>query len=70
MEDKKILLTIANNIKKIRKLNNMTQEELSNMSNVSIRHLQKIESGTLNTTILTLNKISCALNIHISDLFK
>lgn len=70
MEDEKLYQIIANNVKKYRKLNNMTQEALANASNLAVRHIQKIESGTLNITISTLNKISSALNIHPSDLLK
>lgn len=70
MEDEKLLHIIAENIKKYRKLNNMTQESLANASNLSVRHIQKIETGTLNVTISTLNKIASALNVHPSDLLK
>ncbi|HHU06389.1 MAG TPA: helix-turn-helix transcriptional regulator [Clostridiales bacterium] len=70
MEDGKLLYIIAKNIKKYRKMNNMTQEALANASNLAVRHIQKIESATLNITVSTLNKISSALNISPSDLLK
>lgn len=70
MKDEELLRTIAKNVKKFRKTNNMTQEVLAHNSGLAVRHLQKIESGTLNVTVTTINKIASALNIHPSDLFK
>ena len=70
MEDNKLLTIVGNNIKKHRELKGMTQEVLAERSGLAVRHVQKIEAGTLNLTIITLNKISSALNIHPSNLLK
>jgi len=48
----------------------MTQIELAVLCDFEKASMSRIESGRTNPTILTLKKISEALDIHISDLLK
>ena len=60
---------IGESIKKHRIANGLTQEELANRAKIGWRHLQKIEAGEVNTTLLTLLQIATTLNVDTSALF-
>lgn len=62
----------SENIKTIRKKKNLTQEELAEISDLSISYVKQIEScrDYKNITLTTMLKISKALDISINDLFK
>jgi len=52
------LLDLGNNIKKLRKEKNITQEELAKMANISRATLSKLENGNIaQVSIVTLNDI-------------
>jgi transcriptional regulator with XRE-family HTH domain len=57
-------------IKKIRAEKKMSQNELANLCNFEKASMSRIESGQTNTTLLTLRKISTALEVPISELLK
>lgn len=61
----------SNNVKKIRKQNNLTQEELAELADLSISYVKQIESckDFKNLTLTTMLKLSKALNTTINDLF-
>lgn len=64
-------LIFSNNVKKIRKRKNLTQEELAEISDLSISYVKQIESSRdyKNLTLTTMLKISKALDTTISNLF-
>lgn len=47
---------------------NITQEEAAHRASVALRTLQNLESGRLNPSYLTLNRIAVGLEISISKL--
>ena len=57
------------NIKYLRKKAGLTQEELAEKSAISIDFLSLIERGINAPSFETIEKISKALNIEISQLF-
>ncbi len=58
-----------NNIKRIRISQGLTLQALSSKSNVAIGYLADLENGkALNPTLKTLNKISKALQVPVSEL--
>jgi len=59
------------NIKKQRKIKNLTQEELAEISDLSISYIKQIESSKdfKNITLTTMLKLSKALDISINELF-
>lgn len=61
----------SNNVKRIRKQNNLTQEELAELADLSISYVKQIESckDFKNLTLTTMLKLSKALNTTINDLF-
>lgn len=68
MQKSDLLLTIGKHIKRTRLLKNMTQNDLAIECNFEKASLSRIEAGKTNVTINTLEKISLALDVHISEL--
>ena len=66
-----IYFIIAKNIKKYRKQNKLTQQELAKKSGYSYAYIRRIEGPkcSKNFSVLTLYNISLALNIDIKYLF-
>ena len=64
-------LIFSENIKKLRKEKNLTQEELAELSDLSISYVKQIESSKSfkNLTLTTILKLSKALDTSISRLF-
>lgn len=60
---------LGQNIKKFRKLNNITQEKLAEIVGVEVISISSIETGRYFPSPENLNKISLALNVSLSDLF-
>ena len=60
---------LGKNIKKYRKLNNMTQEKLAEIIDVEINSISSIETGKFFPSPENMIKISNALNISLPDLF-
>jgi transcriptional regulator with XRE-family HTH domain len=57
-------------IKNLRKLNNLTQEHLSEMIDITPRHLVRIESGICYPSIETIWKISKVFKTDINSLLE
>ena len=65
-----LLSEIGLRIKELRTLKGMTQSELAILCNFEKASMSRIESGKTNVSVLTLLKISNALEVRISELFK
>ncbi len=62
---------LAENIKKLRKQHNLSQEELAKEAGVTYSTLIKLESGAnKNPTIKTLQQIATALEVTLDELTK
>ncbi len=61
---------LGKNIQTYRKLNKITQEKLAEMVGVEVNSISSIETGKYFPSPENLLKISKALNISLSDLFK
>ena len=70
MSDKKFLAAMGSRIRKIRTKKELSLSELAYLCDFEKASLSRIESGQVNTTVLTLCKISKALEVPISDLLK
>jgi len=68
--EKQLLQTIASNLKHLRVLKGLSQEELAFRAGIHSRHLQKIEKASINPTILSLFRLSQALETSLEDLIK
>lgn len=60
---------IAQNVKKYRKLNNLTQEKLAELANISNTYIANIECGQTWVSDKTLEKIAAALHVDEYVLF-
>jgi transcriptional regulator with XRE-family HTH domain len=70
MTDSEFLIALGGTIRKLRLEKSMTQVELAMLCNFEKASMSRIESGKTNITIITLRKISKALDIEIKDFFK
>jgi transcriptional regulator with XRE-family HTH domain len=70
MKEKYLLTSVGKKIKMIREQKEMTQHGLAVLCGFEKASMSRIESGQANPTIRTLYKISKALGVHISHLFK
>ena len=59
---------LGERIKTLRIARNMTQEDVSNIIDVSRQRYARIESGTSNVTLDLLTKISNIFDINVSDI--
>lgn len=51
------------NLRKLRTGKGLTQEELASKAGLAARHLQKLEAGSVNATLDTLDRLSGALDV-------
>lgn len=70
MTDPKFLASLGTRIKELRLKRDMTQNELSIQCNFEKASMSRIESGKTNITVLTLRRISKALDMEIVEFFK
>lgn len=67
----KIKNIIGKNMKRLRKEQNLSQDRLSKLADLSLNTVVTVESGTNeNPTIDTLTKIANALGVGVDDLIK
>src|SRR6201999_2821048 len=64
-----ILRDLAQRVRALRKRRSLTRKNLSQLADVSERHLAQLESGEGNISILLLNRIATALNTSLAELF-
>lgn len=70
MTDLKFLVSLGARIKELRIEKNMTQNELAIQCNFEKASMSRIESGKTNITVLTLRKISKALEVDVAEFFR
>lgn len=70
MTDPKFLASLGGRIKEIRIKKEMTQNDLAIQCNFEKASMSRIESGKTNITVLTLRRISKALDVDISEFFR
>ena len=46
-----------------------TQEKAAEAAEMNVRHYQKLEEGSVNATLRTLERLSAALRVDVRDLF-
>ena len=68
MSSKRLRQLIAKNIKEIRSTLRLTQEEAAEKTGFHYKYYQKIESGTVNLTIDSIEQISKAFKMKAKDL--
>lgn len=61
--------SFGKNVRRLRLLRDLKQEQLADKSGLSLQHIGAIERGTGNPTLLTLEKIASALSVSVEELF-
>ena len=69
-ENEKLLEKIAINIRSERFKQKLSQQNLSDLTGISINSISNIENAKQDTRISSLNAIADALNIKLSKLFE
>ena len=62
--------TFGKNVKRVRRLRELSQEDLGLKINADQAYISRIESGSLNPTIESIAEIAQALNIPFLELFR
>lgn len=65
-----VIQKLGNNIRVLRKMKSITQEELSFRAGVSLSQVARIETGKINTTVSTLAALAKALDTELDQLVK
>lgn len=63
-------VTVGNVISQLRRKKGISQEVLSGLADIGRTHLSAIERGERKPTLETLYRISCALDIKMSEIMK
>lgn len=62
--------SVSENIRKLRIKKGISQDRLSKDADLALNTVVKIETGEINLTVETLEKIAKALGVSTGDLFK
>jgi transcriptional regulator with XRE-family HTH domain len=62
-------IEIANRIRRLRKKNELTQEQLAEKVHVSTTHIGLVETGKRRASLKTLQRIASALGVKLKELF-
>jgi transcriptional regulator with XRE-family HTH domain len=69
-KDKEYLIKFGQNLKKLREGKGFSQEELANLSEVSLPQMTRIERGVINPTICTIKSLANGLDVEMSLMFQ
>lgn len=70
MEDNRydtFLKTVGKKVREIRTSKGLSMEEVANEANIEYRQLGRIERGEVNTTLISLLKVSDALKVEVRE---
>lgn len=65
-----LLIKIGQNVQRLRKEEEISQEALAAQCGINRSYLSEIENGKRNTTILNLHRIAVALDINLEILIR
>ncbi len=60
---------LAKSAKRLRVASGSTQEQIAERAGLNPRHYQKIETGSVNVTLNTLEQLSQAFGVDVTELF-
>jgi transcriptional regulator with XRE-family HTH domain len=69
-DERDFVRRFGKNLMRLRLENGLTQEDLANDADIPINQVGRIERGQINTSIGTVFKLSKALELEITELFK
>ncbi len=68
IEEEQLMKLIGRNIKNFREAKNWSQHKLSVEALIPKNQVGRIERAEINTTVVSLHRISVALEVHLEDL--
>lgn len=69
MSDNSLQINVGKNIQKLRELKGISQQDLAAKCNFEKSNMSRLESGGVNPTLSTLEKVANALDITLAELF-
>ena len=70
MRDETLQKKVGKRIQEIRELKNISQQELAAKCNFEKSNMSRLESGRVNSTLATLNRIAQGLEVNVVELFR
>ncbi|WP_424492722.1 helix-turn-helix domain-containing protein [Salinimicrobium sp. GXAS 041] len=70
MRDETLQKKVGKRIQEIRQIKNISQQELAAKCNFEKSNMSRLESGRVNFTLATLNRVAQGLEVSIVELFK
>lgn len=70
MQDYSLHKKVGKRIQEIRQEKNIPQQDLAAKCNFEKSNMSRLEAGRVNATLSTYEKVSKALGVQISELFK
>lgn len=70
LRNESILSSLANNVRRLRKLASLSQEELAFQCEIDRTYISKLERGVANPSLLILARIADVLKVSIEELVK
>ncbi|HHG84698.1 MAG TPA: XRE family transcriptional regulator [Bacteroidetes bacterium] len=68
-KDDQLIRQFGKRVRKARKREEISQEELALRAELSINQIGRIERGEINTSLIVVGRIAEALNVKVADLF-
>ena len=68
--NKKLIKAVGKRIRFLRKKADLTIEELSNVSKINYKYLQRCETAKVNISVSVLNNIVKGLGVSLKDFFE
>jgi transcriptional regulator with XRE-family HTH domain len=65
-----ILIALANNVRRLRKVVGLSQEELAFQCEIDRTYISKVEWGVANPSLLILARVAEVLEVRIEELVK
>jgi transcriptional regulator with XRE-family HTH domain len=69
MTPEHLLQDLGNRLRHLRKARNLRQLDMEDFG-LSYKYYQRLESGQVNPTLLTLHKLASAFEVSVYDLFR
>ena len=68
MQDRRLILTFARNVRRARQKKQLTQEELAFEAEIDLTYMGGIERGKRNPSLLVMGRIAKALSVPLMKL--
>lgn len=63
-------ITLGKNLRRLRKQEGLTQEDLADLTTVHRNYISDLERGHRNPSVDVLAKLAAALNVNVASLFE